>query len=97
MVAIRNLYLIFRLMITNESIDLCVSQLALSYMKSMGDAYFALKIKKAVIYCNGFAQSVSRQRLGKHVPTCNNGKYAPVDECPRMLLGNSQLANKPAG
>jgi hypothetical protein len=43
-------------------------------------------------YCNGFAQSVSKQRLDKHVPTCNNGNCVSVDECYSSLLGNSQRA-----
>jgi hypothetical protein len=34
-----------------------------------------------VVYCNGFAQSVSRQQLGKNVPACNNRRYVSVDEC----------------
>jgi hypothetical protein len=45
-------------------------------------------------YCNGFAQSVSRQRLGKHVPTCNNGRCVPIDECYGSFLGNSQRAKE---
>jgi hypothetical protein len=49
------------------------------------------------LYCNGFAQSVSRQRFGKHVPTCNNGRCVSVDECYNLLLGNSQCANQLAG
>jgi hypothetical protein len=47
------------------------------------------------MYCNGFAQSVSRQRLGKHVPMCNNERCVSVDECYSSLLGNSQRANEP--
>jgi hypothetical protein len=44
-------------------------------------------------YCNGFAQSVSRQRLGKHVPTCNSESCVSVDECYSSLLGNSAPMN----
>jgi hypothetical protein len=57
--------------------------------------YLAMGLRAT--YCNGFAQSVSRQRLGKHVPTCNNRRCGSVDECYRLLLGNSQLANKLTG
>jgi hypothetical protein len=49
------------------------------------------------IYCNRFAQSVSRQRLGKHVPKCDNGKCVSVDECYSSVVGNSQRANELAG
>jgi hypothetical protein len=31
-------------------------------------------------YSNGFAQSISRQQLCKHVPACNNGRCVSVDE-----------------
>jgi hypothetical protein len=48
-------------------------------------------------YCNGFAQSVSRQQLGKHFPTCNNGRCVSVAECYSSLLGNSQCTNELAG
>jgi hypothetical protein len=44
-----------------------------------------------------FAHSVSRQRLGKHVPTSNNGRRVSVDEYYSSLLGNSQLADELAG
>jgi hypothetical protein len=50
-----------------------------------------------VICCNEFAQSVSRQRLGKHVPTCNSERCVSVDEYYSSLLGNSQGANEVAG
>jgi hypothetical protein len=49
------------------------------------------------VYCNGFGQSVSRQWLGKHVPTCNKRRCVPVDEYYSSLLGNSQLANELTG
>jgi hypothetical protein len=51
----------------------------------------------ALWYCNGFSQSVSRQRLGKHIPACNNARCVSVDECYCSLLGNSQRANELAG
>jgi hypothetical protein len=38
-------------------------------------------------------QPVSRQQLGKHVPTRNNGNGVPLDECYNSLLGSSQRAN----
>jgi hypothetical protein len=46
---------------------------------------------------NGFAQSISRQQLGKHVPTYNTGRCVSVDKCYSSLLGNSQHANELAG
>jgi hypothetical protein len=49
------------------------------------------------LYCKGFPQSVSRQRLGKQVPTFNNERCVSVDECYSSLLGNSQRANELAG
>jgi hypothetical protein len=49
------------------------------------------------VYCNGFAQSVSKQRLGEHVPTCNDGRCVSINECHNSLLGNSQRANELAG
>jgi hypothetical protein len=55
--------------------------------------YFVLQHDSHVTYCNGFAQSVSRQRLCKHVSTCRNGNCASVDECYSSLLGSSQRAN----
>jgi hypothetical protein len=48
-------------------------------------------------YCNGFSQSVSRQSLDKHVPTCNSGRCVSVDEGYSSLLGNSQRTNELAG
>jgi hypothetical protein len=42
-------------------------------------------------------QPVSRQRLGKHIPTRNNGNRVWVDECYISLLGSSQRANELAG
>jgi hypothetical protein len=44
-------------------------------------------------YCNGFVQRVSRQRLGKHFPKCNNERCVSVDECYSSLLGKNQRAN----
>jgi hypothetical protein len=55
--------------------------------------YFATG-NNEIKYCNGFAQSVSRQRLGKHVPTCNSGRYVSVNIYYSLLLGNSQRANE---
>jgi hypothetical protein len=51
------------------------------------------------MYRKGFAQSIVRQRLGKHDPTLKNGNYVSlsVDECYISLLGSSQLANGIAG
>jgi hypothetical protein len=43
-----------------------------------------------IIYFNGFAQSVARQRFDKHVPTRNNRNCVSVDECYSLLLGSSQ-------
>jgi hypothetical protein len=48
-------------------------------------------------YCNGFDQRIARQRLGKQVPTRNNGNCVSVDECYSSLLGSSQCANELAG
>jgi hypothetical protein len=36
--------------------------------------------------CNGLAQRVSRQWLGKHVPIWNSGRCVSVDECCSSLL-----------
>jgi hypothetical protein len=61
-------------------------------------SYFnPLKHSGYYVYCNGFAQSVSRQGLGKHVPMGNNGQCISVDECYTSLLNNSQRANELAG
>jgi hypothetical protein len=54
-----------------------------------------------IVYMNGFfhstvkkyVQNFSRQRLGKHIITCNSGKCISVDEYYSSLLGNSQRAN----
>jgi hypothetical protein len=48
-------------------------------------------------YCNVFVLIISRQRLGKHVPPCNNERSVLVDECYSSMLLNSQRANKLAG
>jgi hypothetical protein len=39
-------------------------------------------------------QPVSRQRLGEHIPTRNNGNCVSVDECYSSLRGSSQRANE---
>jgi hypothetical protein len=39
-------------------------------------------------------KAVSRQRLGKHILTRNNGNGVSVDECYSSLLGSSQCANE---
>jgi hypothetical protein len=46
---------------------------------------------------NGVMKPVSRQQLGKHVPTRNNGNCVSVDECYSSLLGSSQRVNELAG
>jgi hypothetical protein len=46
-----------------------------------------------ISYCNEFAQSIARQRLGKHVPTLDNGNCVSVDGCYSSLLGSSQRAH----
>jgi hypothetical protein len=50
-------------------------------------------IRVYTIYSNGFAQSIARQRLDKHVKTRNNGNCVSEDECYSSLLGSSQRAN----
>jgi hypothetical protein len=52
------------------------------------------RTQNCLFYCHKLAQSVSRQQLGKHVPTCNSGRCVSMDEYYSLLLGNSQRANE---